>query len=376
VTARSVATPSSRRAVLAAGLGGVLALVAQALGRPIAARAADGAAVTAGSVVDASHTTGVNTTGGNALQGVLNAGSYSQVGSAVYGEANGSYAAYGVYGKNTNGYGPGVLGEAGDYSYGVEGKGATGVYGHSSKAFGTGVVGQAEGADGRGGYFNGSGTGATGVWANSPSGTAVFGASNVRAVAGDTTAGVGVQGRATSGSGVWGESNATGVVGRSKASSTGVFGYSGGASDVLPGASGKTGVFGYATQDAGSYGVVGIGGPGHGVYGEAGTGRGVHGWSNTGVGVHAEALSGTALRVTGKATFSRSGKLGISAGHSTVAKTGVPLSSSSLVLAVLQTNRPGIYVRAVVPNVAGSSFTVYLNAAVPAFTYIAWFVIG
>ena len=52
------------------------------------------------------------------------------------------------------------------------------------------------------------------------------------------------------------------------------------------------------------------------------------------------------------------------------------LTSASLVLATLQQNLSGVYVRAAVPNVTGSSFTVYLSKAPTTSTKVAWFVVN
>src|SRR5262245_15632671 len=75
-------------------------------------------------------------------------------------------------------------------------------------------------------------------------------------------------------------------------------------------------------------------------------------------------LAHTALKVEGKATFSRSGIATVPAGKRSIKKSGVPLSASSMVLATIQVDRVGIYVEAAVPNVAGSSFTIDLNKVV------------
>ena len=53
--------------------------------------------------------------------------------------------------------------------------------------------------------------------------------------------------------------------------------------------------------------------------------------------------------------------------------TGVPLTASSLVLATVQTNN-GVYVTAAVPNVPGSSFTIYINRKAPSNTPVGWFI--
>ncbi len=85
---------------------------------------------------------------------------------------------------------------------------------------------------------------------------------------------------------------------------------------------------------------------------------------------------GTALQATGPAVFSRSGLLTVAAGSSSATRTGVALTTASLVLATLQQDRAGVWVRSAVPNVAGSSFTIHLNKAVAASTTVAWFVVN
>ena len=141
------------------------------------------------------------------------------------------------------------------------------------------------------------------------------------------------------GSGVWGDSPDDGVVGTGGL--TGVLGIGGGA------------------------GVVGLGDDG--VVGEG---------STTGAGVRAFGATTTsvALAVHGKVTFSRSGRVTIAAGKSSIKVTLAGTTTSSRVFAVLHSNRSGRYVRAVVPTTG--SFTIYLNTTVTASTFIAWFVIN
>jgi hypothetical protein len=50
------------------------------------------------------------------------------------------------------------------------------------------------------------------------------------------------------------------------------------------------------------------------------------------------------------------------------------VSFSSLVFAVLRSNRSGRYVRAVVPTTG--YFTIYLNTTVTSSTYVVWFVLN
>jgi hypothetical protein len=85
---------------------------------------------------------------------------------------------------------------------------------------------------------------------------------------------------------------------------------------------------------------------------------------------------GTALKVTGRAVFSRSGTVTVRAGTSSATKNHVALTGSSLVLATLQHDVPGVWVRSAVPEVAGRSFTVHLSKAVRPSTTVAWFVIN
>jgi hypothetical protein len=276
MTTEAQSASSSRRAILATAVGGLAALVAQALGRPAAIRGADGDAVTAGRDTGASNTTRVTTSGGNGLMGITS-------------DTGGT----GVYGSG----------------------GQMGLFGTATENYSFGVRGYTNSAYGKGGSFTGNG----------PSG-------------------IGSEATAWYGNGAYG------------ASTLGVF----------PIAPVKTGVYGYADHDASARGVLG----------QSTIGLGVHGYATSGVGVRAQAGSGTALQVLGKATFSRSGRLALAAGQSSIAKSGVPLTSASMVLAVLQTNRSGIYVRAVVPSPSTSSFRIYLNAAVPGTTNVAWFVLN
>ena len=86
-----------------------------------------------------------------------------------------------------------------------------------------------------------------------------------------------------------------------------------------------------------------------------------------------------ALRVDGKATFSRSGRATVPRGRSAVdvlAPGG--LDALSLVLAVPMMNRPGVFVQAVVPNPATGTFRINLNrvASSTSSTPVAWFIVN
>ena len=119
-------------------------------------------------------------------------------------------------------------------------------------------------------------------------------------------------------------------------------------------------------------------------------GRGVAGQSTNGWGVWALSQKGQALRVEGRAVFSRSGTATITYPKKSVTLTvpgpalagpvpGPPATPASLVFAVLQTNLSGVYVRAAVPQIGTNQITVYLNKApgsssAPKTVTVAWFV--
>jgi hypothetical protein len=151
------------------------------------------------------------------------------------------------------------------------------------------------------------------------------------------------------------------------------------------------GVKGFSTS---AYGVVGLSQSSSGVIGNSQSGTGVEGESfGTGkAGVEGEAHSAsaigvsatnlglggaTALKVTGKSSFSRSGKLTVPAGTSSATKSPINLNSTSLVLATIQGNQAGVYVQGVTQVAGGSgSFTVHLSKNTTANLPVAWFVLN
>jgi hypothetical protein len=324
---------TARRGLLAGAAAVVGVIAAETLASTTPAQAAQGSAVLLGQ----------DNTGATARTGLFDTGSESAVladpvthiGVAGTGGANGS----GVQGIGA-GSGSGVFGSGGaSAGAGVTGFGAGGGPGVSGTGdgFGPGVVGNGgtgtTGAHGVEGFGSGTGSGLVGT-SGANSGAGVVGS---------------------------GRGNAAGVLGIGAGSGAGVTG-SGGA--------------------GGGAGVAGSGGSGGGD-GVVGTvtsaGNGVHGRATAakGVGVLAENdAGGPALKVTGRTVFSRSGVVTVAAGSSKVTKTGVALTAASLVLATLQQDVPGVWVRSAVPNSAGSSFTVHLNKAAPASTKIAWFVVN
>jgi hypothetical protein len=158
--------------------------------------------------------------------------------------------------------------------------------------------------------------------------------------------------------------------------------------------SGAVGVSG-SSQGTGGIGVKGVG-PAYGVEGQGGsfglyghdssvgvyaqgTSEGVHGFSGSGTGVAALSNSGTALSVSGKAKFSRSGESAIAAGR---ASKGVPMSgltAATLVTATIQGDRiRGVYVAAVQVKPKLNRFTIHLTKSVPAGkrATVGWFVVN
>ena len=155
------------------------------------------------------------------------------------------------------------------------------------------------------------------------------------------------------------------LVGAANNTGTGVVGSSPGGNGVH-GTGGTNGVSGTTANPAAS-----------GVFGENTTsGFGVAGRANAGTGVLADSLNGTALDVQGVASFSRSGKLTIAAGTSSVTMSGIRIDPSTLVLATLQQDRPGVHVRSADPNPAADSFTIRLNKPVGSNTKVAWFLVN
>jgi hypothetical protein len=124
----------------------------------------------------------------------------------------------------------------------------------------------------------------------------------------------------------------------------------------------QVGVAGYGA-------VTGVIGTAHG---QAATG--VFGSSNTGVGVRASSTSGQALKVSGRVGFSTAGHVSIGKGLRSVTVSRSYITTSSLVLATLQTADGAIAVANAVPG--AGRFTIHLTAAATTPVKVAWFVIG
>jgi hypothetical protein len=192
-------------------------------------------------------------------------------------------------------------------------------------------------------------------------------------VVGDSDHSVGVMGRAGDPDGYLGVlGNTAGVIGYTNvADMPGVLGLG----DVGVQASGLIGTFAIGAPAVAGIGD-GLGAPGQfgaGVYGYSGGSTPPAPPDNTGVYARGDGTA-VALRVSGKATFSRSGRTYFAKGAASKAITLAGVTTSSMVIATLQTYRSGFYIAAAVP--ATGKFTVYLNKAATATTYFAWFVIN
>jgi hypothetical protein len=225
-------------------------------------------------------------------------------------------------------------------------------------------------------------------------------------LSGDTSTGTGVRGTSATGTGLRASStdNAATLDFNVASNKTGVIGTAG---DLgTPGPNGvsintdETGVYGYSSVSAASIGVKGKSLFGTGVVGIGGTGvYGTGGWGVqgdadvAGVGVYgnigpnpapvvpaagvvarAELSTGIALRVLGRTSFSFSGRATVAAHKSSVGVTKAGVTSASLIVATLKTNRPGVYVQSVVSGTG--RFTIYLNKAVTGTTYVAYLILG
>jgi hypothetical protein len=209
-----------------------------------------------------------------------------------------------------------------------------------------------------------------GVSTSTASGVGVWGGGDTGVYGEGTT--YGVQGRSPE-TGVEGEGNDYGVTG-SGPTGVGGFGTAYGVEGET--VNGSAGVYGH-TSGQSSFGVWGkTDGVSPAVFGQAtSTGIGVEGYSLKGTGVRAES-AGTALAVQGQATFSRSGVAKVQTGNSSVRVSGLSLTSSSMVLATIQGDFSGIWVRGVITNPGAGTFTILLNAPAPAKVPVAWFVLN
>jgi hypothetical protein len=137
--------------------------------------------------------------------------------------------------------------------------------------------------------------------------------------------------------------------------------------DGLTGGSGgviKSGVYGYTTNPGG--------------YAVFGRNEGNHGIAALGA-PEAALASGQggaplALKIGGKAQFSRSGVVTIAKNKRSVKLPATAITAASFAVATVQQYRTNLYVQCVVRNAAGTAFYAYLNRPATAATKIGWIV--
>jgi hypothetical protein len=193
--------------------------------------------------------------------------------------------------------------------------------------------------------------------------------------------GIGVRGQG--GVGVDGSGTDIGVRGGSQGSGPGVLG----SNSSLPGNDGP-GVVGQsvravspgvqAENTGGGTGLKAIGKVGLRAISSTSGGTGlIAAATNGATGLSTSSDTGTALAVSGVMTLSRSGKVKVPAGATSVTVTGKKLTASSIVIAVLQQNLGALQMRSAVPNPGASSFAIYLSAAAPAGgATVAWTIVN
>lgn len=157
------------------------------------------------------------------------------------------------------------------------------------------------------------------------------------------------------------------------ASSVAVCGHSGTSAPICAQATplGHSGVIG-----SGPIGVVGYG-TSYGVYATSSSGTALFARGSTRIEGSLRVTNAKVKRTTtlgGVVNMKRSGRAVVNAGHISRTVSGLTMSRTSMVIAVAQQRRDGVFVTAAVPSSRG--FTIYLNERAPKDTVIAWVVIG
>jgi hypothetical protein len=346
--------PRSRRAILAASLGGAAAFVANALSRATPANAADGQTMVVGGEYSASSKTFLGISADDyAFWGAsdINIGVLGSSGSSI-----------GVHGESTNGVGTdgwsqngtGVKGES------TPGWGVWGVSSNNNGVYGTSVV-------------------AAGVKGNAPIGVEGDGTST--GLWGHTASGIGARGDSDTGVGVWATAG-PGAIGLSSQV---------GANKIDPPAIpkdvaiyarsiGGTATRGVIGETTGGRGINGVATSGRAVQGQATSGRGVYGYATGGTAGYFErqaGATGIALRAVGPVKLDNcSGLATINSSTSSVIVTpGIDLAATSAVVATLQGDAGGsTAVKRIAVNTTNNTFTIYLTANSTATVKVAWHV--
>jgi hypothetical protein len=310
---------ASRRALLVAGLGGLVAAVAAAIGRPLPARAADGEFLKLGNANTASSPTtlayggagdGLTVSGGAAAVNAITGTSGDNVGSGIRG-----------------------VGDPGSYAAGVWGSSDVGVGVRADTTTGDAVWAKSTADGSRAVYAQGPDTGGYAIYAEAGEDVLYAQSTDDGAGAGDGTA---VTAYSQHGVGIFAVNNATN------------------APAVLVESSYHTGVAAY--------------------YGDRPL---VPGVPRTAIVAGAQP-DGFAFRAQGRVTFSTAGLAMIPGGSRTVTVTpGVDISGTTKVLATLQSNPGGTTaIQRVQKSTTTDRFTIYLTANATGNTSVAWFLIS
>ncbi len=135
---------------------------------------------------------------------------------------------------------------------------------------------------------------------------------------------------------------------------------------------------GYGVRGTSPYiGLLAVGGE-IGVYSVSDYGKGVEALTYDGVALSARTAvdAGSALEVTGRARFSRSGKVTLPANKTKVTVPVANLDAASLVLATVQQYRDNFHVLGAVADPATATVTIHVNRKASVATTIAWFVVN
>jgi hypothetical protein len=107
-----------------------------------------------------------------------------------------------------------------------------------------------------------------------------------------------------------------------------------------------------------------------------GEGYAVRARTKNGIAVYAEATGGAAIVAHGLTEFSRSGQAAFSKGQLTRTLTAGRIAGRTLVVATIQGDVAGTWVRGVTVNVSAQKFTIRLNKAAPKALKVGWFVVN
>ncbi len=135
---------------------------------------------------------------------------------------------------------------------------------------------------------------------------------------------------------------------------------------------------GYGVRATSPYiGVNAVGGE-IGVYAVSDYGKAVEALTYDGVAVSASTAvdAGSALEVSGRARFSRSGKVTMPAGKTQVTVPVANLDAASLVFATVQERRDDFHILGAVADPASAKITIYVNRKASKATTVAWFVVN